>query len=263
MFSLPAAGVAVMFGVVVALGAWEWGALAGMASFQRSGFVVAILVVGGSLVMALLESASHAWLRWPLGMAMIFWAAALVSMVGDRDDAPARQGLYVSRAGKAMSGLFVLVPLWISAVYVFVADANRPWLLLYAMSLVWAADTFAYFAGHFFGKHKLAPAVSPGKTIEGVVGGLLGATVVAGIAGVAGWKLSGIPLVAWLSLAAVSALVSVLGDLLESKFKRLAGVKDSGTLLPGHGGVCDRVDALSAGLPVFALGWFYLQRLIA
>ena len=163
---------------------------------------------------------------------------------------------------KRIVGWFVLVPLWVSTMYLFVTDAHRPWLLLYAFSLVWAADTFAYFAGHQFGRHKLAPSVSPGKTIEGVAGGLIGAIALATATGIAGWKVEGVALLAWLALAGISVLVSVLGDLLESKFKRLAGVKDSGALLPGHGGVCDRVDAMSAGLPVFALGWYYLQRLV-
>ena len=263
MFVLPASALAAWFGVLIGLGAWEWGALAGLGRGARAGFVLAVMGIGAGLIAALLVNASHAWLRWPLGVVVIFWAASLVSMVTDQGEAAAGRGQYGARAGKVMSGFFVLVPLWLSAMYLFVADIHRPWLLLYAFSLVWAADTFAYFAGHRFGRHKLAPSVSPGKTIEGVAGGLVGAMVLAAIAGVAGWKLSGVPLMAWLALAAVSALVSVLGDLLESKFKRLAGVKDSGNLLPGHGGVCDRVDAMSAGLPVFALGWYYVQRLLA
>lgn len=262
MFSLPPPAVAAMFGVLIALGAWEWGALAGLGRGGRYVFVLAVMGVGGGAIAFLLGPASAAWLRWPLGLVMIFWAAALVSMLTDQGEAAAGQGLYGSHAGKVISGLFVLVPLWVSTMYLFMADAHRPWLLLYAFSLVWAADTFAYFAGHQFGRHKLAPSVSPGKTIEGVAGGLIGAIALAAAAGIAGWKVEGVALLAWLALAGVSVLVSVLGDLLESKFKRLAGVKDSGTLLPGHGGVCDRVDAMSAGLPVFALGWYYLQRLV-
>jgi phosphatidate cytidylyltransferase len=262
MFVLPAPAVAALFGVLIALGAWEWGALAGLGRGARAGFVFTVMVLGAAMIAVLLSGASPGWLRWPLGLVAIFWAAALVSMVTDQGEAAAGRGLYGSRAGKVMSGLFVLVPLWVATMYLFVVDDHRPWLLLYAFVLVWAADTFAYFAGHRFGRHKLAPSVSPGKTIEGVAGGLVGAMLIAGIAGFAGWKLQGVPLAAWLALAAVSVLISVLGDLLESKFKRLAGVKDSGTLLPGHGGVCDRVDAMSAGLPIFALGWYYVQRLV-
>jgi len=262
MFVLPAPALAALFGVLIAIGAWEWSALAGVGRGARIGFVLLVMSLGSALIAGLLTTASYSWLRWPLGLVVVFWAASLVSMVSDEGEAAAGRGMYGSRAGKVLSGVFVLVPLWVSAIYLFVVDASRPWLLLYAFALVWAADTFAYFAGHRFGRHKLAPNVSPGKTIEGVAGGLAGAVVLAGAAGIAGWNLRGVPLVTWLALAAASALVSVQGDLLESKFKRLAGVKDSGNLLPGHGGVCDRVDAMSAGLPIFALGWYYVQRMV-
>lgn len=122
-------------------------------------------------------------------------------------------------------------------------------LVLFLLMIIWGADVGAYFAGHAFGRHRLAPAVSPGKTWEGVVGGL----VVSGGLGLAGAWWFGWSPPATVALALVVAAVSVLGDLSESQFKRHAGVKDSGGILPGHGGVLDRIDSLTSGTP-----WYYL-----
>lgn len=128
-------------------------------------------------------------------------------------------------------------------------------LLLYLFSLVWIADIGAYFSGRRFGKHKLAPAISPGKTWEGVTGGLLAnlAWIIIVYQFSSGWDL-GFPQFLIISLAA--SLISVVGDLFESILKREAGVKDSGKLLPGHGGVMDRIDSLISAAPVFTAGLF-------
>ncbi|HNB19176.1 MAG TPA: phosphatidate cytidylyltransferase, partial [Agitococcus sp.] len=125
----------------------------------------------------------------------------------------------------------------------------------YVFCLVWGADTGAYFAGRKFGKHKLAPSVSPGKTIEGFVGGLITTSML--IVAVAIYRdLSAIRFVAFVGLSLLTVLASVLGDLLESMVKRQAGVKDSGNIFPGHGGALDRIDSLTAAAPLFALGWW-------
>lgn len=125
-------------------------------------------------------------------------------------------------------------------------------MLLLCLALVWAADSAAYLVGRRFGRRKLCPQVSPGKTVEGLLGGLVGAALVGLIAGLA-LGLGGLRLAALVGLATACAAVSVVGDLAESLFKRRAGVKDSGDLLPGHGGVLDRIDALIAAAPLFAL----------
>jgi len=120
--------------------------------------------------------------------------------------------------------------------------------------LAWAADIGAYFAGGRFGRLRLAPIVSPNKTWEGVIGGLAAGFVVA-LAGLAWFDL---PALAFVSLCIAAVLVSVVGDLLESMFKRQRGLKDSGSLLPGHGGVLDRIDSLTSSVPLLALGFGWL-----
>jgi phosphatidate cytidylyltransferase len=146
--------------------------------------------------------------------------------------------------------------LWICVhdlVYLHAAYGGE--LLLYLFSLVWIADIGAYFSGRRFGKHKLAPAISPGKTWEGVIGGLLANLVwITGIYQVSsGW---GLGLAQFLIISLATSLISVVGDLFESILKREAGVKDSGKLLPGHGGVLDRIDSVIAAAPVFVAGIF-------
>ncbi|WP_150137550.1 phosphatidate cytidylyltransferase [Candidatus Enterovibrio escicola] len=130
-------------------------------------------------------------------------------------------------------------------------------LVLLVCLLVWAADTGAYFVGKCFGKRKMAPAVSPNKTIEGMIGGLIASVLVAAVTA----KYFAIPSPS-LSVLGIIALItsfsSVLGDLAESMFKRVAGVKDSGNILPGHGGILDRIDSLTAAFPVFTLLYFWL-----
>ncbi len=132
-----------------------------------------------------------------------------------------------------------------------------PWWLMYVFLLVWCADSGAYFVGRKLGKRKLAPNVSPNKSIEGLIGGLLTSSIVAFFVGYY-FLPSGIALLAFLILAGVTTLSSVLGDLFESMLKRRAGIKDSGSILPGHGGVLDRIDSLLSATPIFAFGVWIL-----
>jgi phosphatidate cytidylyltransferase len=126
--------------------------------------------------------------------------------------------------------------------------------LIFTLLIVWAADAGAYFAGKKFGRVKLAPAISPGKTWEGVVGGLLLVAALAAV--IAVWQ--GVSIGVLLPFCLAVAAISIVGDLTVSMFKRTAGVKDSGSLFPGHGGVLDRVDSVAAAAPLFALGLGWL-----
>lgn len=152
-----------------------------------------------------------------------------------------------------LDGYFVLLPTVLGLQVLKTHDPSVPQLLLIFFFIIWSADTGAYLAGRTWGKHKLAPSISPGKTIEGLIGGLLGALIVATLVGILVWQLSLTKLVLWLLAVIVITLFSVSGDLFESIYKRRAGVKDSGKLLPGHGGVLDRIDSACAALPPYLL----------
>lgn len=133
-----------------------------------------------------------------------------------------------------------------------------PWWLMYVFLLVWCADSGAYFVGRKFGKRKLAPNVSPNKSIEGLIGGLVTSAVVAVVVGYVYLSLNLVALTVFLLLSGATVVSSVLGDLFESMLKRRAGIKDSGTILPGHGGVLDRIDSLLSATPIFAFGVWVL-----
>ena len=154
---------------------------------------------------------------------------------------------------RAAVGVVVLLPTWAALVYL---HGRGPSVLLGVMAVVWIADTAAYFSGRQFGRHKLAPAISPGKTWEGVAGALAALALYAGILSL----LAGMPLLSLLLMVTALLYVSVLGDLFESWIKRVSGMKDSGRILPGHGGVLDRIDALTSTLPVATGLRMWLER---
>ncbi len=165
-----------------------------------------------------------------------------------------------SKPLRHLFGILTLIPFFWSVVFLraeVMADDvfHGAKLVLYVCFIVWAADSGAYFSGKSFGNHKMAPAVSPNKTIEGLVGGIVVATIVGWF--FADWfniQFSSVPVM--LITIFVTVVISVLGDLVESMFKRVSGIKDSSNIIPGHGGILDRVDSLTAAFPVFALLYF-------
>jgi phosphatidate cytidylyltransferase len=252
LFLLPPNGWVAFCAVACALAAWEWGALAALAKPGRCIYVMIVLAVAGSL--AAIPGVRAAELHAPLP---VYYAAAFFWLVM----AP----LWIWRgpygAGRAVmfaAGLMVLVPALAAIIDLRSID---PVLLLSVMGLVWTSDTAAYLAGRRFGRRKLAPAVSPGKTWEGVVGALIAVMIYAmvwvrfgGTTRMPAWVGEGPAGAAWMVLLLLGlALGGIIGDLFESLIKREAGVKDSGTLLPGHGGVLDRIDALLPVLPLAVL----------
>lgn len=175
----------------------------------------------------------------------IWWLAALIRLrTSPRDAEPA--------SIRILAAVVALVPAWAAMVYLHQLDLK---LLLALFLIVWFADTGAYFCGRALGKRKLAPFISPGKTIEGVLGGIVSVALFAALS--AAWAGADLECgMAWIGICVATALISVAGDLWESKMKRIAGVKDSGALLPGHGGVLDRIDSVTAAAPVFVAGLF-------
>ena len=158
----------------------------------------------------------------------------------------------------ALMGTVILIASITAMFYLWQLSA---WWLFYVFLLVWCTDSGAYFVGRKLGRHKMAPNVSPNKSIEGLAGGLVTGLLVVVAISVFKLQLTGMSLVAFVSLSALTILASVLGDLFESMLKRRALVKDSGTILPGHGGVLDRIDSLLSATPIFALGFWMMQQL--
>jgi phosphatidate cytidylyltransferase len=250
LFYLPVAGIAILFGIAVVLAAWEWGALCGLPTAQRIVYVALLAAAGGVAVAGTLGNRGVGYVVFAVAGAWWGWLAVNVFFSPD--------SLFRSKLARLAGGWLTLVPAWVAVVELYAVDARRPLLLLFVLIMVAMADTAAFAAGHAFGRTKLAPTVSPGKTVEGVVGGALGVVLLAYFCGTMIWQFIGRDLGVWVGLAAVAGLISVAGDLSESKLKRVAGVKDSGNLLPGHGGILDRIDALTAAAPIFAGGWLLL-----
>lgn len=254
LFGLPAGYFSFFIGAVLLIGAWEWANLSGCpAIWQRIVYssLLLVLLVIAALYLGFEGEASpqlnNLAIRDLLIVGCGWWALALLLVQGY----PSSSVLWGHKALRLVIGVLVLIPTWVALVYVRQQN-NGAWLVLMLMLIVAVADSGGYFAGRRFGKHKLAPAVSPGKTWEGFAGGLLANCLLALILSQA----LGVSLFLMLALTVPTSLISVLGDLLESMVKRHAGAKDSGTILPGHGGILDRVDGITAGAPVFALALF-------
>ncbi len=241
--------LALALALFLMLAAVEWGNLSGWQSpAGRATFVGLTLAGAVALWFALPGAARQQWLLVPVtGAWALAFGALLMAETG-------RQPLPTGRWSLAVIGWGVLVPLWLSLLWLHQFD---PTLLLALFALIWLADSAAYFVGRRWGQRKLAPRVSPGKTWAGVGGALLTAPVVGVVIGtLEGYDAATLAGFCMLCLATVAA--SVVGDLFESLLKRQAGVKDSGTLLPGHGGVLDRVDSLTAAAPLFYWGITFL-----
>lgn len=248
VLALPTAAFALGLALFVVAGAWEWADLAGYPAAWRAVYalVLASLLAGAGMLLR-----EPAFTLGVPGLALLWWLVALIWVL--RYQAGRSFAWLDNKAVRAMAGILVLVPAW-TALAALHGDIGRgpAWVLL-VLVIVWGADTGAYFAGRRFGRRRLASRVSPGKSVEGVAGGVLAAAAIG--AAFAWWRLGGADAAALLAaLAIVTALASVLGDLAESLVKRSAGRKDSGVLIPGHGGVLDRIDSLTAAAPVFVAG---------
>jgi phosphatidate cytidylyltransferase len=229
----------------IAIGAYEWGRLS-----EFSGGFSALLLIALTLLLWHFEHTLYLqiWLYW---IAFIWWCVALYLIVRFQRG---YGGAPMNRYLKLFIGAVVLLPAWFAIVNLHGRPNIGPALTLYLFLIFWAADIGAYIAGKLFGRTRLASNVSPGKTFEGVAGALLAVFALAAGAAVY-FGFAGSAMLTFILLSLFVAIVSIVGDLYESLMKRQAGVKDSGRLLPGHGGMLDRVDSLIAGAPVFMLGY--------
>lgn len=243
------------FAFILALAGWEWANLSSLTTqvFRVSyGMMIAVLAIK---VLPQLDVA------WVLSFAVLWWVIATILVLSYPDSSKYWRQPWVC----AVLGLIILLPMWKALVFIRdaqflpVAEFNVLLLILYVLLLVWSADVGAYFTGRAWGKAKLAPNVSPGKSWAGAWGGISSTLLLALLA--AYWMDFSLWMtIQLLMITAVTAMVSIIGDLTESMFKRTRGIKDSSSLLPGHGGVLDRIDSLLAAIPVFvfllvSIGW--------
>jgi phosphatidate cytidylyltransferase len=255
---LPTEYFAVILGIVLCFAAWEWGGLVAAPTDSRASratFIVAVILLMVVCWFGFFKA--DTFLISVVALALLWWLIVFALVLRY----PRRSLLMSTTLGKAVAGVLILIPAWLSVVALHGTGAQGPNWVLYLIVMVWIADIGAYFVGRAWGRNKLAPAVSPGKSWEGVIGALVFVVLYA-FAGAAwlGILAQGLATVAaFVSLSAATAFISVLGDLAESMFKRQANIKDSGSLLPGHGGVMDRIDSLTAAGPVFVAGLWLLD----
>ena len=248
VLKLPPVGFGAVVAAVMLLGAWEWGPLVGLHAVRDrllyAGLVLALILGGWPLldqpwfVGSVLVLATFAW----CGAGLWLWRFAADP---EHHDSPWLIGL---------AGLAALIPPWVAMMAL--RDQYTPGHVLFLLLLIWGADVGAYFAGRRWGRRKLAPAISPGKTWEGVAGAGAMTLILASIGAVVlGFGAH------WPGLIAICMMTigfSIAGDLFESMLKRQCGIKDSGSLLPGHGGILDRIDSLTAAAPIFLFGLYGL-----
>ena len=248
IFAAPASLFLMLLAIVLLGASWEYSRLAGVSSYPTGYLLILIQAVIFTTLFWYKDEWTTSTLLY-LCACCIAWLLMFIRLPLYRPDTQVDNSYrlisFVTAIASVSTGWFALG--WIRI------QAEGSWLILLLLLIVWAADTGAYFAGKTFGKRKLAPHISPGKTQEGLLGGLIAAPVVALLAAYL-MPIETIKPIALILLSLVTALVSVGGDLMISMHKRTSGYKDSGKLLPGHGGILDRLDSLLAAAPFFALG---------
>jgi phosphatidate cytidylyltransferase len=221
---------------------YEWANLINLPK-RLSLFYSAIYVAFGAILLILLEHYGFHWLFYQslliFAMSVILWLLLVPVLL-------AKYFILQNKTGLMVLGFLTIMPLWLALIF---AKGANPWLLLSLLATIWIADSTAYFAGKNFGKHKLAPSISPGKTWEGVLGAFIGVTIFATVLYCSGLTTN----VAVFPLLWIVTALGVVGDLFESLIKRQFNKKDSGNSLPGHGGILDRIDGLLPSLPIAVL----------
>lgn len=225
--------------LVILLAGWEWATLAEIHHIAKK--IVFLVLLAAALLLSM-------WVPMygVIFTGVLWWLIALVLLAMF----PKGSHWWGNSLTRSIMGFLVLIPCWLGLV---VLQGFSPIILMYCLILIWSVDSAAYFVGKKWGKHKIAPQISPGKTYEGFLGGLVAASIIA----VAGFFVLNIPKEDWLLFYAIclfgGGVITVLGDLFESMLKRQSQVKDSGGLLPGHGGILDRIDSMTTAIPFLAL----------
>ena len=263
LFYLPPVAWLVCVTLLASLAAWEWGALMGLSASGRMILGVGALLLCACLSFLFPEALSlsgegkdnlsvSAWAlgRWFYLPAAVFWIVVVPGWLRTNSKPPNTMTAFVV-------GVIVILPTWLALVHL--RQKGALWLLA-IMAFVWIADSAAYFCGRAFGRHKLAPSISPGKTWEGAIGGVL-AVIIYGflMSSMMPSQITENKALLFFILLFLPVM-SIFGDLFESMLKRQAGLKDSSNILPGHGGVLDRIDSLTSTLPLIALAWTYFSQ---
>ncbi len=249
MLGLPFIATVWLVTILVLIGAWEWAAFISDGT-PRSRAIFTTVVAAALVACLYFYSTSPQFVRIVLGVAMAWWFAAFLWVCL----APGR----VTPLTAGVAGLMALVPCWLALVYVTYETEKAHWVL-FTLALVWAADTGAFFAGRWLGRVPLAPRVSPKKTWEGVLGGIVTSALVAWLAATFVFQEEKIDVWPFVFVCIAVAAVSIIGDLTESMLKRAVGLKDSGTVFPGHGGMLDRIDSVTAAAPTLVFALIALQ----
>ena len=261
VLAMPNAAFSVAMGLLILMGCWEWANLAGFTGKASQALFTGINAVAMVTVWYLLQAMPQTALPM-FAFSLLLWLGILGLVL----TYPASSTLWASRWVKALLGLLILVLTWAALIVLHGSETDGPHFVLYLFLLIWFADSAAYFGGRRWGDKKLAPKVSPGKTWEGVYSSL-GISVMTAAVGVfvlgfaeLDWSLA----IGFFVFSVFVAFISVLGDLTESMFKRQMSVKDSGSLLPGHGGILDRIDSMTVAAPVFLMGlWWFIDFKLA
>lgn len=261
IFMLPMQGFLIAITAITLVGFWEWTQFTESKS-RYVALIPSVAVLAASLFLLptstlelMIPSDGHQAI---LLIGTVWWLVASVLVF----TFPTSKKLWQNNLLlKHLFGWLTLIPfLW--SILLLRADSYAvdsfygAKLVLLVCLLVWAADSGAYFTGKTFGKRKMSPAVSPNKTIEGLVGGIITAIII-GWAAANAFDIRFESTTTMLGIFIATIIISVLGDLVESMFKRASGIKDSGTIIPGHGGILDRIDSLTAAFPVFAFLYFF------
>ncbi|WP_232085960.1 phosphatidate cytidylyltransferase [Candidatus Nitrosacidococcus tergens] len=251
IYFLSTQTLALVFAIIVMMSAWEWSGLIRICKTKNRYLYISLILC--SLFISWITP-----LQWILLVSNIWWSFCLLLFIKPFQEKSI--SFPISKVWGFIIGLLILIPAWRAIIYLHSLPTIGPSIVLFLFMLIWLADSGAYIAGRRFGHTKLAPMLSPGKTWEGVYGALVICSLYLVIS-TQFFDFSGKKWWFFLVLGLTTVLFSIVGDLLESLFKRIGAVKDSSNLLPGHGGILDRIDSLTSAAPIFTFGFLLLERL--